>query len=85
MNSLILAGIWVVLAQIIAVLPSRDRHWRAAYILISIGVPVLAFVIWENGFWVGLLVLFAAMSILRWPVYYAWRWTMRRLRLSMED
>jgi hypothetical protein len=31
-------------------------------------------VTYENGPWVGLLVLVAAMSMLRWPVIYLMRW-----------
>lgn len=76
--SLILVCLWVVTAQIIALTPSRDRHWRVAYGLIAVGIPLLGYVIYENGPWVGLLVLLGAMSILRWPVIYLTRWLKKR-------
>ena len=65
-------------ANLLAMLPSRDHHWRNAYILIAIGIPLLGFVTYENGPWVGLAVLLAGMSVLRWPVIYLGRWTRRQ-------
>ncbi|SMR71711.1 Protein of unknown function [Aliiroseovarius halocynthiae] len=76
--SLILACLWVVGAQVIALTPSRDHHWRVAYALITVGIPLLGYVVYENGPWVGLLVMFGAMSILRWPVIYLTRWLRKR-------
>jgi NhaP-type Na+/H+ or K+/H+ antiporter len=58
----------------IAMTPSKDYHWRNAYILIGIGIPLLGWVVYQNGPWIGLLVLVAAMSVLRWPVIYLGRW-----------
>jgi len=78
--SLILALGWLVLANILAMLPSRDNHWRRAYLLIALGVPLLGFVTYENGPWVGLVVLAAGGSMLRWPVIYLGRWLKRLLR-----
>ena len=72
--SLLLACIWAFLANILAMLPSRDNLWRRAYFLIAIGVPILGYVTWQNGPWVGLLVLAAGMSILRWPIIYRSLW-----------
>lgn len=85
MTSLILACIWVVSAQVVALLPTRDLHWRAAYFLIAIGLPILVFVFIENGIWIALLALFAAMSILRYPVLYAYRWMRRAISRTAED
>ena len=76
--SLILAFLWIVVANLLAMLPSNDHHWRRAYVLIALGVPLLGYVTYENGPWVGLLALAAGASILRWPVIYLTRW-MRRL------
>ena len=76
--SLILTCLWALLAQVIALTPSRDHHWRVAYILIAVGIPLLGYVIYENGPWVGLLVMLGAMSILRWPVIYLTRWLRKR-------
>lgn len=77
--SLILAALWALCANLLAMLPSRDKHWRNAYILIAIGIPLLGFVTFENGPWVGLVVLVMGMSVLRWPMIYLTRWTKRRL------
>ncbi|HQU68435.1 MAG TPA: DUF2484 family protein [Albidovulum sp.] len=72
-GSMILACLWAVTATLIAILPSRDRHWRAAYLLIGAGIPILGWVTLQNGPWVGLIVLAAGASILRWPLIYLWR------------
>jgi len=77
--SLICALLWLVLANVLAMLPSKDNHWRRAYILIALGVPLLGWVTLQNGPWVGLLVLAAGMSVLRWPVIYFGRWVKRHL------
>ncbi|MDX2482245.1 MAG: DUF2484 family protein [Pseudodonghicola sp.] len=75
--SLVLACVWAVVANLGAMLPSRDNHWRDAYVLIGLGVPLLGYVAYENGPWIGMLVLGAAMSVLRWPVIYLARWLRR--------
>ena len=78
--SLTLALVWLVLANILALLPSRDNHWSRAYLLIALGVPLLGYVTYENGPWVGLLLLAAGASVLRWPVIYLGRWLRRVMR-----
>lgn len=77
--SLTLACLWVVLANLAAMIPARDHHWRRAYGLIGLGIPLLGFVTYENGPVVGLLVMLAGMSMLRWPVIYLGRWIRRRM------
>lgn len=72
--SLILACAWGLSANLIAMLPSRDNHWSWAYLLIAVGVPILGYVTYQHGPWLGLIVLVMGMSILRWPVIYLWRW-----------
>ena len=72
--SLILALLWLVTANILGMIPSKDNHWRRAYILIAIGIPLLGFVTYQNGPWIGLIVLAMGASILRWPLRYLWRW-----------
>ncbi len=72
--SLTLACLWALAANVLAMLPSKDSYWTRAYWLIGIGIPLLGFVTYENGPWVGLLVLVAGMSMLRWPVIYLMRW-----------
>lgn len=72
--SLILACLWALAANLLALVPSRDNHWRRAYALIAAGIPILGYVTYQNGPWWGLAVLLAGMSILRWPVVYLGRW-----------
>lgn len=80
--SLVLALIWLVVANMLAMIPSRDNHWQRAYILIAIGIPLLGWLTWENGPWIGLVALAAGVSILRWPVRYLGRWMNRKLGLG---
>lgn len=77
--SLIAALVWVLAASVIALFPSRDNHWRAAYGLIGVGIPILGWVTYETGPVTGLLVMAGAASILRWPLIYLLRWMRRRL------
>ncbi|MEL7165317.1 MAG: DUF2484 family protein [Pseudomonadota bacterium] len=79
--SLTLACLWAIAANLGAMVPSRDYHWRFAYGLIAVGIPLLGFVTYQHGPWIGLLVLAAGMSLLRWPVIYLGRWVRRRLGL----
>lgn len=72
--SLITACVWLVAANVIAMFPSKHSRWPAAYALIALGMPLLGWVFWQNGVWVGLAVLLAAASVLRWPVRYLVRW-----------
>lgn len=74
MMPLALALLWLIAANVIAMLPSRDRHWTAAYILIILGFPILGWATWTNGPWVGLALMAAGASVLRWPLIYLWRW-----------
>ena len=76
--SLGLAFLWLIAANLLAMLPSRDAHCRNAYILIAVGIPILGYVTFQNGPLVGLLVLMAGMSVLRWPVIYLGRWLRRK-------
>ena len=78
-GSLVLACLWTFAANVIAMLPSKDYHWSNACKLIAIGIPILGFVTWQHGPWVGLLVLAAGMSVLRWPVVYLTRWVRDKL------
>jgi hypothetical protein len=78
--SLILAFLWALAANVLAMTPSRDKHWRAAYVLIGVGIPILGFVTYQTGPLMGVLCLMAAISILRWPVVYLWRWMRRSAR-----
>ena len=76
--SLVGVCVWIVVTCVIGLLPSRDHHWRIAYRLIAVGIPLLGWVTYENGPVWGLLSLAAGASILRWPVIYLWRWARRK-------
>lgn len=73
-TSLICAAVWMVAANVMALIPSSDNLWARAYVLIAIGVPLLGWVTYQNGPLIGVLVLAAGMSVLRWPVIYLMRW-----------
>jgi hypothetical protein len=75
--SLTLACLWAFIANVLAMTPSRDYHWRNAYILVAVGIPILGYVVVQHGPWIGLLILVAACSVLRWPVIYFGRWLCR--------
>ena len=75
--SLTLAFVWAIVANIVAMIPSKRHHWPQAYALIAVGVPLVGFVTYENGPWVGLIVLAAGASILRWPLIFLGRWIKR--------
>ena len=75
--SLLLACLWAITANVAAMIPSRDNHWRRAWVLIALGIPLVGFVTWQNGPWWGLALMLAGMSMLRWPVIRLGRWTRR--------
>jgi hypothetical protein len=70
----ITAFLWLILANVIAMLPSRDHHWTAAYLLIAVGIPILGWMTWAHGPIWGMLFLAAGASVLRWPLIQLWRW-----------
>ncbi|AXI46015.1 hypothetical protein C1J03_08295 [Sulfitobacter sp. SK012] len=75
--SLTLACLWAIGANILAMTPSKDHHWRNAYVLIAIGIPIVGYVALQHGPWIGLLVMAGGCSVLRWPVIYLMRWVRR--------
>ena len=79
-GSIIAALVWLILANVIAMFPSRDNHWSIAYVLIAIGVPLLGRLTYENGPWVGFAAMLAGASLLRWPVRYLLRWIKRVIK-----
>ena len=80
MDPLLSIGLWVVLAFAMALFPSNDNHWRRAYVLIAIGVPLLIWIFWQHGVLLGILGLVVGGLVLRWPVYFAWRWVLKKVR-----
>ena len=66
--ALALGCLWLIIANLAGMLPSRDRHWRAAGALIVIGIPLLGWITWTCGPLWGLLFLAGGASVLRWPL-----------------
>jgi len=77
MIGIVLGCVWLVTANVLAMLPSRDNHWARAYVLMAVGIPLLIYIGYENNLFIALMFLIGAASILRWPVVYLTRW-MRR-------
>lgn len=75
----ILVCLWAILANVLAMLPSKDYHWRSAYFLLGLVVPLIGYVIIQHGLWAGLLVLVGACWILRYPVLHFGRWLRKAL------
>ena len=75
----ILACIWLVVANVLGMIPSKDNHWRRAYFLIGVGIPIWVWLLIVNGPILALIFLAAGMSVLRWPVIYLTRWIKRQL------
>lgn len=74
-----LGCLWLIAANVLAMLPSRDNHWARAYVLIAVGIPLLGYISYTNGPWIGLAFLVAGASVLRWPVVYLSRWLRGKL------
>jgi hypothetical protein len=83
-TSLILGCLWIVLANVMGMMPSKRNHWPQAYVLIALGIPLLGYITYENGPWWGLAALFAGASILRWPLRFLIGWVRRRT-VGRED
>ncbi|KAF0675458.1 DUF2484 family protein [Profundibacterium mesophilum] len=75
--SLIAACVWMITANVAALMPSRHGHWPAAIALMTVGLPLLGWTVLQNGPWIGLLVLGCGASLLRWPLYYGLRRVLR--------
>ena len=70
---LVFAFLWIIVANVIAILPTRDNHWTAAYVLIAVGIPILGWVTWESGPVWGMAILLMGASVLRWPLVFLFR------------
>jgi hypothetical protein len=71
--------IWLIAANVLGMLPSRDQHWSNAYRLIAVGLPILIWIAVAKGLVWAALFLLAAASVLRWPLVHVWRWMKTRL------
>lgn len=79
MSGIVGGFVWLIAANVLGMVPSRDNHWARAYGLIAVGLPLLGWIIYQNGLLVGAAFLIAGASILRWPVIYLARWVRRVL------
>ncbi len=69
--------LWLILANVIAMFPSKDYHWRNAYGLIAVGLPLLVWIALTAGWLMAAVFAGAGASVLRWPVVYLGRWLRR--------
>lgn len=76
----ILAGLWIIAASIIAFLPRRFHKPGALYLLIPTALVLLPWLYASNGPLVGTLFLTGFGSILRWPVYFLGKFVSRKTR-----
>ncbi len=79
--SMIAALLWMVVANVRAMFPSKDNHWQFAYAMIAIGLPILVWVFVDHGLMLAAILLVGAMWVMRWPVIYLARWIKRVVRL----
>ena len=63
---LALALLWLLLAVVLAVVPSRLQPWGRACLLVCLGVPLLGWLTAEEGPVAGVLALAAGAVVLRW-------------------
>ncbi|MBO9473505.1 DUF2484 family protein [Shimia sp. R10_1] len=77
--SLISACVWLIAANLRAMFPSKDHHWRFAYVMMAIGVPIVIGLAVQHNIWFALVFVGMGAWIMRWPVIYLWRWVKRKL------
>jgi membrane protease YdiL (CAAX protease family) len=78
--SLIAAALWALVANIAAVLPGERGRDSAVVILVLTGVPLLGWLTFQNGPWIGLAGLAAGAATLRWPLFLVLREGWHRFR-----
>ncbi|ABN75896.1 DUF2484 family protein [Cereibacter sphaeroides] len=64
---LLLAGLWVVAAMAVHHLPARV-HWLGLALLILAGIPLLGWVTYRHGPFLGMFALILGAASLYWPV-----------------
>jgi hypothetical protein len=77
--SIVAALVWMVAVNLRAMFPSKDNHWKFAYAMIAIGVPILIWVYLDHGLVLAAILLLGAMWVMRWPVIYLTRWLRRQV------
>ncbi len=81
MTAILVACLWLIAANLAAIIPSKDNHGRRAYVLMATGAPLTVWLWWSQGWLVTLIFVACAASVLRWPVIYLWRWIIKTLQL----
>ncbi len=81
-TSVLLALIWLLVANLRAMFPSKDNLWGFAYGLIATGAPLLIWIVIEHGVLIAGLFLLMGAWVLRWPVYYAFLWLRQSLKTA---
>ncbi len=75
---LLLCGIWAVVANLAALLPSDRWGWLAALLPVATGIPLLGLVTWFYGPIAGLFAFGVGFVLLRWPMRLASQRSLRR-------
>ncbi len=65
--SLVAACLWILAANLAAMLPRRLGQQVALGLMVATGVPLLGWVTYQNGPWIGLAALAIGAATLRWP------------------
>jgi len=81
MTAILVACLWLIAANLAAIIPSKDNHWRRAYVLMATGAPLAVWLGWSQGGTAVLIFLACAASVLRWPLIYLCRWIIKTLQL----
>ncbi|UWQ20752.1 DUF2484 family protein [Jannaschia sp. W003] len=71
--------LWVVLAWVLQSVLTARQSWPAAYGLVALLVPLIAWLGAEAGAGGALAGLAVAALVLRWPLRYGLRWLRRRI------
>ncbi|MBL4811749.1 MAG: DUF2484 family protein [Rhodobacteraceae bacterium] len=72
---------WLIMANVMGMLPSKDNQWTNARILMVLGLPLTVWIYQSHGLWGALIFLALAASILRWPLWHLWL----RIKKSMGN
>ena len=64
---IVMACLWLIAANLAAMLPTRDDQRSCANCLVVIGVPLLGWATFALGPVVGVSLMAAGASALRWP------------------
>ncbi|SEM53467.1 Protein of unknown function [Loktanella fryxellensis] len=71
---LVMALVWLIAANVAAMLPGRNQHRRRAMALLAVGLPLLVWLTVDQGPLLGLLFFAGGASVLRYPLLHLLRW-----------